>query len=400
MLVVAILCLLSLFGYWYYRDIFAPAVLAPTSWMFVLLLYLICNHGLYELSDKCLFVILYWNSFLLLGVYLFSQNYRFPWKRRGHHREYENLWIRELCYKISFIGIFPLLYIVYKQVKVVGGNLILALRLANTGMEDTGYSLGIWIYVNTFAYISFIVELLAYRKGDKKTRLIIISIINVILAIVTASKTSIMFLIFAVFVVLNFRKSLSKKSFLYGIILLFLTMSVLQSARSANKDDKDDLLENTFVTYFFGGIPALDQIIQSRMTSTHQGQNTMALVNNIIAKISSSPRPPKEYTHDITEKGYLYVPLPTNVYTVIGPIWLDYGYIGIAIFPFIIGAFSGLCWKLYLSGKKWGVVIYTYLGSVLVLQFFGEYFFTNMSYLLQLVILSYLVYNCRYVVKW
>lgn len=400
MLVVFILFLLALLGYKYYRSIFAPAVLSPASWMIVLFSYFIFDHGLYEISNKCVFIILLWNCFLLLGVYLFSQNYRMPWKKeKSNHDGYENKCLRELYYKISLLGVFPLLYIVYKQVQSIGGSTMFALRMANIGGEETDYKLGIWIYVNTFAFISFVMELLSFQSGDKKQRLIIITIINVILAIVTASKTSIMFLMFTIFIVLDFKKKLSTKKMLYGVLVLLLSMSFLQSARTVNKDNEKDLLVNTFVTYFLGGIPALDQIVQSEMKSTYKGQNTMAFVNNVVAKINSNPRPPKEYTHDIREKGYLYVPLPTNVHTVVGPIWLDYGYIGVAIFSFIVGALSGLFWRFYLLGKRWGVIVYTYLGCVLILQFFGEYIFTNLSYLLQLIVLSYLAYNFRYVVK-
>ena len=152
-------------------------------------------------------------------------------------------------------------------------------------------------------------------------------------------------------------------------------------------------------SYVLGGVPALDQIVNSQMSSMYTGQNTLVFADNIRRKLGLLKDSSKEYKHDITEEGYLYTPYPTNVYTMIGPFWLDYSY-GFVLFAFIIGALAGYFYEIAMRDKKWAVILSAYFSCVLMLQFFGEYIFTNLSYLIQLVLLSLFAYKFPYIIKW
>ena len=354
---------------------------------------------MFAVSSKCLFVIVLWNVSLFLGSFLFTSTNISGSFHTTTVPDKFNTWVRDVYYKISLLGFIPSLYISYKQAVSVGGNFLIGLRLANTGIVETEYSQGIWAYVVAFALVSFLIELFV-AKGHFTRRVNIILIINILLGIATMSKSSFAFLFVSTLVVMSLVRKIQLRKIAISFLVLVGIMAVIQGLRAGdNKDDK--MLLNTFYTYFLGGVPALDQIIQSDMHSKNAGQNSLALINNVKAKITGNKDlKKKEYDHDITEDGYLYVPAPTNVYTVIGLFWLDYGYAGVIIFSFLLGAMSGYFFKLYRYGVPWGGILYSYFCPVLLLQFFGEYIFTNMSYLIQLILLSLFAYKFKYVLKW
>lgn len=402
MLILACLLLLIAYGgYRRYRNYFAPAVISPASWGAVLLLYAALDHGMFEVSFKGMMIIALWNFSLLAGVYLFTDTNIVRIKNVASVVKPFNPWVRNLYYKISVWGLLPTLYISYKQVSsMVGDSLMFNLRMANTGGVETDYNQGIFAYVYTFAFVSYLIELYSFRKGESKRRLIILFLINLILSLVTMAKSSFLFLFFTSLVIVMYKRKVAFKKVLLIAATMFLLMASIQLLRAGDNNERGKVISDMLYSYVFGGIPALDEIVNSRMRSKYPGQNSMALMNNIQVKMGIKSEHPKEYEHDITDEGYLYTPYPTNVYTMIGLFWLDYGYKGVVWFSFVIGALAGYFYKLTIRGHRWAIVLYAYFSCVLLLQFFGEYIFTNLSYLLQLIVLSLFAYKFSYSIKW
>lgn len=402
MLVLACLLLLIAYGgYRRYRNYFAPAVISPASWGAVLLLYATLDHGMFEVSFKGVMIIALWNFSLLAGIYLFTDTNIVRIKNVTSVVKPFNPWVRNLYYKISVWGLLPTLYISYKQVSsMVGDSLMFNLRMANTGGVETDYNQGIFAYVYTFAFVSYLIELYSFRKGESKRRVIILFFINLILSLVTMAKSSFLFLFFTSLVIIMYKRKISFKRVLLVAATMFLLMASIQLLRAGDNNERGKVISDMLYSYVFGGIPALDEIVNSQMRSKYPGQHSMALMNNIQVKIGIKVEHPKEYEHDITDEGYLYTPYPTNVYTMIGLFWLDYGYKGVIWFSFVIGALAGYFYKLTMRGHRWAIVLYAYFSCVLMLQFFGEYIFTNLSYLLQLIVLSLFAYKFSYSIKW
>ena len=182
---------------------------------------------------------------------------------------------------------------------------------------------------------------------------------------------------------------------------IFAFMASFQLLRSGG-DDAGDTISDMFYVYTLGGVPALDQIVNSEMTSETKGQYMFAFFHNAVSKLEGEKkRPEKTHKNDLTdEHGYVFVPLPTNVYTVVGPVWIDYGWLGVLLGGLMTGSFAGIFFRLARKGFLWAVIVYAYFTCVLLLQFFGEYVFTNLSYLIQIILLSLFAYKFKYVVKW
>lgn len=402
MLALACLLLLAAYlGYRRYRNYFAPAVISPASWGAVLFLYATLDHGMFDVSFKGIMIITLWNFSLLIGVYLFTDTNIVRIKNSLSAERPFKPWVRNLYYKISVWGLLPTLYISYKQVNsMTGDSLMFNLRMANTGTIETDYNQGIFAYVYTFAFVSYLIELYSFHRGQSKRRVIILFLINLVLSLVTMAKSSFLFLFFTSLVIVMYKRKISFKKVFLVAATMFLLMASIQLLRAGDNNEKGKVLSDMLYSYVFGGIPALDEIVNSQMSSKYPGQHSMAFMNNIQVKMGVKSDHPKEYEHDITDEGYLYTPYPTNVYTMIGLFWLDYGYKGVLWFSFVIGALAGYFYKMTMRGHTWAIVLYAYFSCVLMLQFFGEYIFTNLSYLLQLIVLSLFAYKFSYSIKW
>lgn len=400
-LITAIFILLLAFlGYVRAKNYIAPTVLSPLSWGMVLLFYAILDHGMNELSNLVLGIILTWNLSLLFGAWFFSEvTLEYNIKLKKKHGQFNHT-IRDLFYWISVLGTFPLLFISYKQGTTLGqGDFFLNLRLANTGIVETEYNYGIWQYIFTFSFVSFLIELFIYQKGEGKKRIYILLIINLLLALATMAKSSFFFLFLSVLFSIMFRRKIASRYLILVFGMLMLILSLLQLMRSSVESN---VISSMFYTYIFGGVPALDQIVLAHSHSVQWGQMTMRFFRTLYAIFGGIPLEMKslQFTNDIAENGYVFVPMPTNVFTVIGPFWLDFGYKGVAIFSFIIGSISGLLYRLALKKELWAVIAYSFFACTLVLQFFGEYIFTNLSYTIQIIALTFFAFKFKYRLKW
>lgn len=396
-LTITILFFLAIYGCVSSKSLISPEFISPFSWCSILVFYKILPHGLYSLSEKTLYIIILWNIFLIFGIYLSKTivSIKKYFNNPVNNSSIFSKQIYNFYYRLAIIGFLPTVYITYKQTQAIGGDFFYSLRMASTGSIETDISLGIFAYTFTFAYIAYCIELILLRKNSKKRRFVILIIINLLLAFITVSKSAFLFLIIPsiiIFLIKNKRLTPNLKVVKY-VLLAFLLMAGIQTIRESNSVNKAD---NSIIlyTYLLGGLPALDKIVNSDMTSNQTGQNTLALLNNISQKFGITQKREKAYLNDITYKGYIDVPYPTNVYTVIGPIWLDFKYYGVVICSFLVGYLSGFFYYRSLR-YPWALIIYSYLFCVLLLQFFGEYIFTNLSLLLQIILLSYFAYLFR-----
>lgn len=390
---------ISLILYLKENNIISPVVVSPLSWGLVLFLYFCFQDMMIPLSGKVLWIIIIWNISLIVGV-LCSYKIKICKSVCRYIRNDFNESIVKLYFYISLIGLIPYLYVKYKQINdIYSGNIFFDMRMIDTGILESDYSMGIVQYVLSFSYVLLMIYCINYYIENRyNKKFLIVIIVNVIFAILSMSKSSILFPVISLFAIFSLYNKIPIKRLLCAIILIYILFYTVQSVRSADSDD--NISKTFFTSYFLAGIPALDKIVQSDMSSSVSGRMVFSIYYNSIKKFSPDDYVSSDFKNDITDNGYIYVPYPTNVYTMIGSFWLDYKYYGVILFSFIIGYLSGYFYKLYRSDIKWGVIIYSYLLCVLILQFFGEYIFRNLSYFIQLIALSYVANNFKYRFRW
>jgi oligosaccharide repeat unit polymerase len=379
-----------------------PAVVVTSSWGGTLLLYGIIDHGMPELSYHIYFIIFLWTASLLLGLFIFNKNNESKFASNCRVKEFDekfsvksNTVIRRnlnVYFWISVLFFFPQCYISYKQATVGGDNFFYNLRMVSAGLIESEYSSGLFGYGKTFTIVCLLISLLIYKVGESKIRIFILFFIYFVLSILAVGKSQFLFLLISMLLVWSFNKKISKKALISAFLFLLIIFISLQLARSNEEDDNKDVVSGMFYSYLFGGLPALDLIAKTNMTSSEFGQNSFQFFyrfkqafTDVEDKIEDS------YHNDVTYDGYVFVPNPTNVYTIIGPFWLDFRYYGVIIFGLLYGVLFGFLYRKALFFKIYGIITYSLFVSSLVLPFFGEFILAYLSYFIQVFVLSYFV---------
>jgi oligosaccharide repeat unit polymerase len=69
---------------------------------------------------------------------------------------------------------------------------------------------------------------------------------------------------------------------------------------------------------------------------------------------------------------FVFVPVPTNVYTIMQPFYNDFGSMGVAIFGLLYGWGAGFIYRKFYDGSNTYKCIYTFLVEVIIIQFYNE----------------------------
>jgi len=82
-------------------------------------------------------------------------------------------------------------------------------------------------------------------------------------------------------------------------------------------------------------------------------------------------------------KVFVYVPDPVNVYTVLDPYYVDFGYVGVAFFAVITATFCAIVYRRAVAGSPFCQGVYSYLAYIVAFQFFQEELFQSLSVVIQ-----------------
>lgn len=88
---------------------------------------------------------------------------------------------------------------------------------------------------------------------------------------------------------------------------------------------------------------------------------------------------------------FVYVPIPTNVYTVFQPYFEDFGYKGVAFFASVWGVLYGWIYRMVKNGNPLAKCMYAYMVYALVMQFYQESLFVNLSLVIQYMVVFILL---------
>ena len=88
---------------------------------------------------------------------------------------------------------------------------------------------------------------------------------------------------------------------------------------------------------------------------------------------------------------FVYIPVPSNVYTIMQPFFRDFGYKGVCFFAGVYGVISGALYRFSCNGNAVCICLYTYMVEVLVLQFFQENIFLSITFVMELFFLVWLM---------
>lgn len=180
-------------------------------------------------------------------------------------------------------------------------------------------------------------------------------------------KGMLFFLFLSVLFVLYEKGVIKIRSIILSLATIVLLFFVINSARSFTEDaDPNDAIPflDFFAIYVLSPSVAFEQVTED-LTPLF-GSHTFATIYLFLNRFGG------DYELNSKLQEFVWVPLPTNVFTVFQPFFEDFKYRGVAFFAVFYGFFSGWCYRLMRNGSGVGKCLYVYVVYVLVLQFFQE----------------------------
>lgn len=362
------------------KRIINPLFIVPFLWANILLFYNLLPHPLYPLQNQFLTAIFLWVVCFVFGGLLINYSLE---RLTVFQNKYFNFKVFNLYYWIIIVFAPLCVYLlVVEALRADIQYLFVMLRSFNTGFEKTETSFAVLGYIFNFTFAGLLLKIQNYdsnRKGDR-LKLNMLILMNVLLSIVTVARTSFLFLAISSFVLLYFKGRLTKKHYIISISSLVLLMTVLTVIRTmfSWQESEDTSFVTTLSIYFFGGLPAFDTVFVD--WNGQFGSHVFRFFYAVLNAMGGN------FVVQETIYEYVNVPIVTNVYTVMYPFYKDFGFYGIVIFGFIYGFIFQLLFKLALKNYKIVQLVFAYVFPMLLMQFFGEYFFSNMSIFFQILI--------------
>ena len=250
-------------------------------------------------------------------------------------------------------------------------NLLYNLRVYIT--EDNSVT-GLLNHVQGLNFALFVVAIWMHPKISK-WQLIYIILVNLVFEIFRMEKSGILIMILGTLFMLYERKKIQMRSILLtfaGIIVLFFFFNL-------SKEDVDSEAESTFLD-FFGMYVTSPMVAFDRLypdLSGNFGENVFCILYPYFNMLGFH----FEYMDRLQE--FVWVPIPTNVYTIMQPFYNDFGMMGIGFFGIVYGVFFGWAYRRFRDGSPVFICIYTYLVEVIIIQFYNDNLLQNIVLFLE-----------------
>lgn len=385
---IILLCLLFL-GWTVSKDLFAPFVIVPAVWCFILFLYFFLAHDLYPLVYRFPSMLILWSVFFsIASVFVYSKTASASLEstqRRPNQTVID-------CYTLITVILVPIISIVTVVTAIMNNpaNIFLYIRMMNTGLDDSIETPDFGI-LNYFVSLAFIVLLFLLQYSKNKKLITLIIFLNFMLGIVTMAKMTFLTVIFSSLYVLYLRKVVKIRHLIYGLCGFVVLSLVLQSIRGASSSDNVEMVNSSdfFVMYLLTSMSAFEYFVEPS-SSYYMGENTFRFFYAIANFLGLE----REALGTILE--FVRVPLETNTYTILYPFYKDFGVWGVGVFSLVYGATFGFLYKKAITGSSVYVMIYTLFLNAIVLQFIGEVIIVNMSLYIQqifFIVLPFVINN-------
>ena len=387
-LIIIMSLLLAAFLFFKLGDIFSPWTITTVIWLAIEVMFLFQGDLLDPLGNQ-------FHSCLALWLPIFCASalvtyYVLP---RGHTGQTLsdipdiNQALFNLFYVISMV-ITPLY--LYKIMQVVmmfdSSDMLNNIRmLAVYGDENYGFL----NYSYVLNQVLLVVGLWRYPKVPL-WQLITIIIASLMSAFAIMEKGMLFFLFAGVLFVLDEKRVIKMRSILISSAVLILVFFLFTTARSY-REDSDPNEDLTFLDFFAIYVlsPAVAFEYVEEDLTPQLGSHTFQTIYMFLNRFGG------DYEVNAKIQEFVWVPLPTNVYTVFQPFFEDFKYKGVALFAMFYGVFSGLAYRMARNGNSVGKCLYVYVVYVLALQFFQENVMMSIVNVIQFTFFTTLVCQQR-----
>ena len=348
-------------------DAFSPWSLTIGIWCVNLFLCFLQQDMLYPIRDQLWWCLAAWIPLFCLAANLaatLAHNANAGTQYRDapdiNMVAYNVLWCISMCLSPMYL---------YNVMRIVlqfdTANLLYNIRILAVSGEGTSLILNAGQAINIALFIT---SVWLYPKIPK-WRLISVVLAFLVVEFAMMEKSGILIMILSTLFILHQKKVIRLRTIsiaLASTVLLFFFVNMSKEEKSA---------ETTSFLEFFGmyvTTPAVAFSYLGRDITTQFGMNTFSQVYQYMNVFGFN----FDYVQRIQE--YMYVPIPTNVYTIFQPFYEDFGTLGVAYFAIVYGALFGTIYGMYLNGNSYSKLLYTYIVEILIIQFYNENLLQNL----------------------
>ena len=361
-------------------DVFSPWMLTTGVWLAIMVLSLYDTGWLEPIGSQLYTCVIIWVpvlAFFAMAVYyaLPSKEYSFV-----HEDVDYNHSIFMFFFVIAVVCTPYMAYKAYKMVMMFGTeNMLANVRQLAILYTKTGDSDGIMKYVNPIDKALYIVALWNLKKVGK-TKFIIILLVNLIYALSVMEKSFLFFLFFTTLYILYEKRKIQLRTIAFWCVGILFIFYGFNFARSNVEAEDFSTFGRFFSMYVLSPSVAFGRV--QEILSDQFGTRSFTFIYSFADKIFGCD-------YDIIPKlqEFVWVPIPTNVYTVFQPFYEDFGYKGVAFFASVYGIMCGWFYRVFKNGNQIMRCVYAYIVYVLVLQFFQENLIISISDLFQYIII-------------
>lgn len=364
------------------RDLFNPACITCIVWCTLIFLYQTIDTGLNKLSPLFFKLVFFWCLSFTIGCLLVS-NLKFTSKYSKIKFQNINLIGLYWCLLFLLLLSFILIFINADKIDI---SPIGYVRNIGLNSPTIPYDVKIINFVTTIIYPVVFLFLETKAPTIKK---FVIFILYLFLSVLSGSKSQVMQIALTSIFLLFYRKRFNYLLFLVVALFLILAVVVITLYRD-NGNSKIDFLELIYI-YFFSPLPAFDLLINNEIVAqnTPWGSTVFGVLFRICSKLFGTDIPSPGL-------GFVEVPVPTNVYTVMLTGYVDFGIIGMFFFSFFYGMLWGWFYSFVKRENTFYKLLYACFFHVLVLQFFADYFFPYLMIYIYQVLILILIYSKSY----
>ena len=286
---------------------------------------------------------------------------------------------RNLCIVFPFFFVLQIFALIL-YIKNTGNISFMAIAdIRDTLAEDDGKKFGTYGLIQMLLavyLIQFTISKVSFTIWHK-----ILLVLFLYYTMLLGSRGQFVYYFITVFYILFWQKRLNVKKVIYSMLLILGLMYVVTVLRSINATGQT--LTETLLIYTVTSIPALHiaTFSRSKFFGYYSFRVFYVWINKLGFTIPLSP----------VLSEFTMTPLPTNVYSYIKPYYLDFGYVGVFLLPFLIAFIHNY---FYFSARR-GSYVYLFLTSVLMypllMQVFEENYFRQFSNICYSVILTTLI---------
>jgi oligosaccharide repeat unit polymerase len=348
----------------------APVGIYGSLWCFSLAFFYLGLSEFYTLRIETILVFGVTTLQFLLGAVIGKDQTRGK-SAMSHHTQSENLpgsaQLHLSVYALFGLGILGVLAYYLRLNQVIGIE-SLWLDPVRVRFEESAGDLSRIGWINaarSFLIPSFVLAVMYLSLRNQKPRRLVwvAAVISFLLMVPSSGRTTIMTMVVwailaRVYLAVSLAQKISTKWYAVWLLVIssvcvvyFLTTTNLLGKAVDSEAGLADI-----AVYTSSSFPAFQEMVREPKTFAQGASLTFGMVSRILNEIDPASFSYPEYVQPTVD-----VPISTNVYTYLDAFFLDFGWLGVFLFPFVLGL---LTTRLYESMRSSPSVIKVYVASL------------------------------------